>query len=50
MMLGKTSLKMVSQEVVQTEFSVVHGLTRMHGLTRNEDIVVIMVIEFNLVL
>ena len=36
-MLGKTSLKMVSQEVVQTEFSVVHGLTRMHGLTRNED-------------
>ena len=28
---------MVSQEVVQTEFSVVHGLTRMHGLTRNED-------------
>ena len=37
MMLGKTSLKMVSQEVVQTEFSVVHGLTRMHGLTRNED-------------
>ena len=38
MMLGKTSLKMVSQEVVQTEFSVVHGLTRMHGLTRNEDI------------
>ena len=29
---------MVSQEVVQTEFSVVHGLTRMHGLTRNEDI------------
>ena len=39
MMLGKTSLKMVSQEVVQTEFSVVHGLTRMHGLTRNEDTV-----------
>ena len=37
MMLGKTSLKMVSQEVVQTEFSVVHGLTRMHGLTRNEE-------------
>ena len=45
MMLGKTSLKMVSQEVVQTEFSVVHGLTRMHGLTRltrNEDTVSVM--------
>ena len=45
MMLGKTSLKMVSQEVVQTEFSVVHGLTRMHGLTRNEDTCIVMIVN-----
>ena len=28
---------MVSQKFVQSEFWVVHGLTRMHGLTRNHD-------------
>ena len=38
---------MVSQEVVQTEFSVVHGLTRMHGLTRNEDYIEAVLFWYN---